>query len=83
MNKQLPYLLKGYLNLFFEVASVITFQRSIILHLRPPNRKVLTRLLDNLKTRKAMNAKFLGYFIYVETIIYLLLHNCMTSPLIK
>ena len=83
MNKQLPYLLKGYLNLFFEVAPVITFQRSIILNLRPPNRKVLTRPLDNLKTRKAMNAKFLGYFIYVETIIYLLLHNCMTSPLIK
>ena len=30
-----------------------------------------------------MNAKFLGYFIYAETIIYSLLHNCMTSPLIK
>ena len=83
MNKQLPYLLKGYLNLFFEVVPVFTFQRSIILHLRPPNRKVLTRPLGNLKTRKAMNAKFLGYFIYVETIIYLLLHNCMISLLIK
>ena len=83
MNKQLPCLLKSYLNLFFKVAPVITVQRSIILHLRPPNRKVLTRPLDNLKTRKAMNAKFLGYFIYVETIIYLLLHNCMISLLIK
>ena len=30
-----------------------------------------------------MNAKFLEYFIYVEMIIYVLLHNGMTSPLIK
>ena len=44
---------------------------------------MLTRPLDNLKTRKAMNAKFLGYFIYVEMVIYLLLHNCMISLLIK
>ena len=39
---------------------------------------MLTRPLDNLKTKKAMNAKFLGYFIYVKTVIYLLLHNCIT-----
>ena len=44
---------------------------------------MLTRPLDNLKTRKAMNAIFLGYVIYVEMIIYLLLHNCMNSLLIK
>ena len=44
---------------------------------------MVIRPLDNLKTRKAMNANFLGYFIYVETIIYLFLHNCMTSLLIK
>ena len=62
MNKQLPYLLKDYLNQFF---------------------KVLSRPLDNLKTRKAMKMKFLGYFIYAETTISLLLHDCMTSPLIK
>ena len=54
-----------------------------MLDLRPPNRKVLTRLLDNLKTRKAMNAKSLGYFICVETTIFSLVHNCMTSHLIK
>ena len=83
MNKQLPYLLKDYLNQFFKVAPVNTVQRSIILDLPPPNRKVLSRPLDNLKTRKAMNMKFLGYFIYAETTISLLLHDCMTSPLIK
>ena len=83
MNKKLPCLLKSYLSLFLKVAPVITVQRSMILHLRPPNRKVVIRPLDNLKTRKAMNANFLGYFIYVETIIYLFLHNCMTSLLIK
>ena len=85
MNKNLPYLRKVYLNLFFKVAPVITVHMSKIHNIRftTSQQKNLARTLDNLKTRKAMNSKFLGYFISLETIIYSLLHNCMTSPLIK
>ena len=32
-------------------------------------------LLNNLKTKKARNAKISGFAIHVETIIFLLLHN--------
>ena len=80
MNKNLPYLRKDYLNLFFKVAPVITVHMSKVHNIRftTSQQKNLTRTLDNLKTRKAMNSKILGYFISVETIIYLLLHNCMT-----
>ena len=34
MNKQLPYLLKDYLNLFFKVPSVITVHMSKIHNIR-------------------------------------------------
>ena len=34
-----------------------------------------TLQLDNLKTKTAENAKISGFFIYVESIIYLLLYS--------